>query len=530
MVSTLPMWSARASGSRSYLGQHGDLSGLDLKVGGEGMKAFYDQLLPDWVRSYGKKYGLRLEQVPATKGARNWSFKITPELRRAVREEGQAIAERTRRPYRHPPSSQYELVERPQGWRIYSPEGKIVRAFATEEAGRRAIERIEQAGEGGSPVSLPQAVLLAEGMEPVRTPEPGEPNTRLPSDPYVRVEMLTDRDLRQMLASADRLAADADARPSAYQAPEYQDYLGKVEQDRAVLQGELARRFKAGGRVREQLSLFPGGATHDEARSLFADGMPRGRALDELRRRHPKVPTRDLEAAVRHAYGEIPEREVAFGSADARRAAIALARESVEHRLGGAKGAKGTWVDVRGAKLSTNPALRAEQTAKLLRPFRSPLTEKFHVLLLNDEGRILSHTMETSGALNYVMFRDRTLQDIGRRAERVGATKVILAHNHPSGDATPSPEDRAITRHWARELGQRFGLRDLEHYVLDHGVVGVIRHEPAPGVPPFSFTHIRGVEQEPDWSWRSANDRAAGCGQLSERVYGGRSAAGTAPG
>ena len=47
----------------------------------------------------------------------------------------------------------------------------------------------------------------------------------------------------------------------------------------------------------------------------------------------------------------------------------------------------------------------------------------------------------------------------------LGAAAVILAHNHPSGDPTPSPEDLAVTRH-LQEAGRLLGVEVLDHLVV----------------------------------------------------------------
>jgi DNA repair protein RadC len=48
------------------------------------------------------------------------------------------------------------------------------------------------------------------------------------------------------------------------------------------------------------------------------------------------------------------------------------------------------------------------------------------------------------------------------------AAAIILVHNHPSGDPTPSAEDVAIT-HRLREVGDLMGVRVLDHVVIGHG-------------------------------------------------------------
>jgi hypothetical protein len=66
-----------------------EVSGIDLKVGGEGMRGFYDEILPRFVDKYLKKYGITTETV-STPGAEDvHAIRITPELRKDVLEKGQ---------------------------------------------------------------------------------------------------------------------------------------------------------------------------------------------------------------------------------------------------------------------------------------------------------------------------------------------------------------------------------------------------------------------------------------------------------
>jgi DNA repair protein RadC len=109
--------------------------------------------------------------------------------------------------------------------------------------------------------------------------------------------------------------------------------------------------------------------------------------------------------------------------------------------------------------------------AQLLYPFRSPAMEQFSVILTNDKGVVLSHTLDSSGVINYSMLADRLPRQIAQTAKRLGATRVHLAHNHPSGDPTPSPEDKEATAHLAYQLG-RHGLALVDHVVTNHKTFG----------------------------------------------------------
>jgi hypothetical protein len=63
------------------------LTGSDLQVGGEGMKGFYDKMLPDFLRKFGKKYGAEVGET-TTNGIKVPFLELTPELKKAVKEKG----------------------------------------------------------------------------------------------------------------------------------------------------------------------------------------------------------------------------------------------------------------------------------------------------------------------------------------------------------------------------------------------------------------------------------------------------------
>ena len=67
------------------------ISGLDLKVGGEGMKGFYDKILVDYANKYGKKWGAKAGSVKLKNGETVHSMDITPAMRESVMREGQPM-------------------------------------------------------------------------------------------------------------------------------------------------------------------------------------------------------------------------------------------------------------------------------------------------------------------------------------------------------------------------------------------------------------------------------------------------------
>jgi DNA repair protein RadC len=88
--------------------------------------------------------------------------------------------------------------------------------------------------------------------------------------------------------------------------------------------------------------------------------------------------------------------------------------------------------------------------------------EEFHVLLLNTQHRVLREVLVTRGILDASLIHPR---EVFRPAILTNAAGVILVHNHPSGDPSPSPEDRAVSRQLT-EAGRTVGIRVLDHIVV----------------------------------------------------------------
>jgi len=92
--------------------------------------------------------------------------------------------------------------------------------------------------------------------------------------------------------------------------------------------------------------------------------------------------------------------------------------------------------------------------------------EEFRVLLLNTQHAVLREVVVTRGILDASVVHPR---EVFRTAVSESAAAVLLVHNHPSGDPTPSPEDREVTRQLS-DAGRVLGIP-----VLDHVVVGDAR-------------------------------------------------------
>jgi DNA repair protein RadC len=91
--------------------------------------------------------------------------------------------------------------------------------------------------------------------------------------------------------------------------------------------------------------------------------------------------------------------------------------------------------------------------------------EEFHVLLLNTQNEVLRDLQVTRGTLDASLVHPR---EVFRPAIAEAAASVILVHNHPSGDPTPSGEDRAVTRQ-LRSAGELVGIEVLDHVIVGEG-------------------------------------------------------------
>jgi DNA repair protein RadC len=90
--------------------------------------------------------------------------------------------------------------------------------------------------------------------------------------------------------------------------------------------------------------------------------------------------------------------------------------------------------------------------------------ENLRTLLLDTKNRVLASPTIYIGNVNASIIR---VSEVFRDAVRENATAIIVAHNHPSGDPTPSPEDVQVTRSIV-EAGLLLGIEVLDHLVIGH--------------------------------------------------------------
>lgn len=152
----------------------------------------------------------------------------------------------------------------------------------------------------------------------------------------------------------------------------------------------------------------------------------------------------------------------------------ALADASVEELqaisgIGEAKAARLSAACELARRLATlapaeRPVIRsAGDVAKLLRKeMRSLDREEFRAVLLDTKHRVLGVSTVSVGHLNGTLVHPR---EVFKEAIRRSSEAIIVAHNHPSGDPTPSSEDVAVTKRLAA-AGRLLGIELLDHVVL----------------------------------------------------------------
>ncbi|HID86612.1 MAG TPA: JAB domain-containing protein, partial [Anaerolineae bacterium] len=93
--------------------------------------------------------------------------------------------------------------------------------------------------------------------------------------------------------------------------------------------------------------------------------------------------------------------------------------------------------------------------------------EQMRVILLDSKNRVLATPTVYQGSLNTSLIR---VAELFREAVRENCAAIIVVHNHPSGDPTPSPEDVRVTE----QIAAAGKLLDIE--VLDHLIIGQQRY------------------------------------------------------
>ncbi|MCW9040536.1 MAG: DNA repair protein RadC [Rhodospirillales bacterium] len=89
-------------------------------------------------------------------------------------------------------------------------------------------------------------------------------------------------------------------------------------------------------------------------------------------------------------------------------------------------------------------------------------TEQFRVLFLNNANRLIADEVQQKGTVNHTPVYPR---EVMKRALELGASALIMVHNHPSGDPTPSRADIAMTKEVA-DAAEKLGITLHDHVII----------------------------------------------------------------
>jgi DNA repair protein RadC len=112
------------------------------------------------------------------------------------------------------------------------------------------------------------------------------------------------------------------------------------------------------------------------------------------------------------------------------------------------------------------PVQRIREPEDVIRLFGNRLrdlqVEEFHLIALDSQSQVLREVLITRGLLNSSLVHPR---EVFRAAIAEAAAGIIVVHNHPSGDPTPSAEDRAATKQLV-SAGQLLDLPVYDHVII----------------------------------------------------------------
>ena len=152
-------------------------------------------------------------------------------------------------------------------------------------------------------------------------------------------------------------------------------------------------------------------------------------------------------------------------------ARLELAQLTAEHGLGPAKAAQLLAAFELGRRLMAEAPEERYQIRSpgdaanlLMTMIGHKEQEHFVVLYLDTRNRVLDREILYKGSLNTSLVR---VGEVFRGAVRRNCAGVIVAHNHPSGDPNPSPEDIALTRRLV-DAGKLLEVDVLDHVIIGH--------------------------------------------------------------
>jgi len=118
---------------------------------------------------------------------------------------------------------------------------------------------------------------------------------------------------------------------------------------------------------------------------------------------------------------------------------------------------------------SKKPIIKIKKAKDVFDYFHEKLKDKkeeyFYILMLNTRNKIIGEKLISKGILDASIIHPR---EVFRPAIKNSAGKIILIHNHPSGDPHPSDEDLEITKK-LEKFGEELGIKVLDSVIIGDG-------------------------------------------------------------
>lgn len=102
---------------------------------------------------------------------------------------------------------------------------------------------------------------------------------------------------------------------------------------------------------------------------------------------------------------------------------------------------------------------------RLMKDIQNMAQEAFFVITLNTKNKMIDRHMITLGIVDSSLVHPR---EVFRPAILNGASSIIVAHNHPTGDPAPSGEDKTTTKR-LKDAGELIGIKLLDHVIIGRG-------------------------------------------------------------
>ncbi len=177
-----------------------------------------------------------------------------------------------------------------------------------------------------------------------------------------------------------------------------------------------------------------------------------------LRDQFSRVADKPIEELIHAARSELPLTNIAY---DRLMAGIELGRRVSEEKIN------------YNQRITSSAEAIQFCKSHFRRLISDGLQEEFHVVTLDTKHRMIGSHQITVGTLDASLVHPR---ELFRAAIRDSSSAVLLAHNHPSGDPTPSRDDILLTDRMT-EAGKVVGINVLDHIVLGReGCLSIREH------------------------------------------------------